>query len=161
MGNFGFPCSCKTCSLTGIEQEDSDKRRVQLESLEEMSVTAILEKKKNLALDLINLRLEVLKAEGLDNAATLYKCEYDAFLAITSVNSNVSALVDDISGSADCTSSRDSNGEMLDISALDGLEREEALEWLQKAYSHVVQAKGSESIEAHKCFYYLSIFNLS
>ena len=159
-GNFGFSCSCKTCSLTGQEQEDSDKRRMTLESLEEMTVTAILEKKKHLALDLVNLRLENLAEEGLVNAVTLYKCEYDAFLSITALNSSTSALIDDISNSADCTSSQPSNGEMLDLQALDAADRAEAKRWLTKAYGHVVQAKGPESTESHKCFYYLSIFDL-
>ena len=159
-GNFGFPCSCKTCSLTGQEQADSDSRRMRLEQLEEMSVTAILERKKNLALDLINMRLDVLREEGLDNSATLYKCEYDAFLCVTCNTSAIAALVDDISGSADCTNSRDSNGEMLDLTALDLTEREEAKHWLDLAYTHVVQAKGSNSKEAQKLFYYLSILNL-
>ena len=159
-GNFGFSCSCKTCSLTGQEQEDSDKRRMTLESLEEMTVTAILEKKKHLALDLVNLRLENLAEEGLVNAVTLYKCEYDAFLSITALNSSTSALIDDISNSADCTSSQPSNGEMLDLQNLDAADRAEAKRWLTKAYGHVVQAKGPESTESHKCFYYLSIFDL-
>lgn len=159
-GNFGFPCSCKTCSLTGQEQEDSDNRRMRLEQLEEMSVTAILERKKNLALDLIKMRLEVLREEGLDNSATLYKCEYDAFLCVTCNTSAIAALVDDISGSADCTSSKDSNGEMLDLTALDLTEREEAKYWLDLAYAHVVQAKGFNSKEAQKFFYYLSILDL-
>jgi hypothetical protein len=159
-GNFGFSCSCKTCSLTGEEQEESDKRRITLESLEEMTVTAILEKKKHLALDLVDLRLGILAEEGLDNAVTLYKCEYDAFLSITALNSSTSALVDDISNSADCTSSKSSNGEMLDLQTLDATDRAEAKMWLKKAYAHVVQAKGPESMESHKCFYYLSIFDL-
>ena len=159
-GNFGFPCSCNTCSLTGTEQIDSDYRRTRLEGLEELCVTAILEKKKNLALDLINTRLNVLREEGLDNSATLYKCEYDAFLSFTCNTSSTAALVDDISGSADCTSSRDSNGDMLDLTLLDLSDRIEAKHWLELAYNHVVQAKGSESKESQKCFYYLSILNL-
>jgi SET domain len=159
-GNFGFSCSCKTCSLMGEEQEESDKRRMTLESLEEMTVTAILEKKKHLALDLVDQRLGILAEEGLDNAVTLYKCEYDAFLSITALNSSTSALIDDISNSADCTSSQSSNGEMLDLQTLDAADRAEAKKWLKKAYAHVVQAKGPESIESHKCFYYLSIFDL-
>lgn len=159
-GNFGFSCACKTCSLTGKEQEESDKRRMSLESLEEMTVTAILEKKKHLALDLVNLRLCTLVEEGLDNAVTLYKCEYDAFLSITALSSSTSALINDISNSADCTSSQSSNGEMLDLQALDATDRAEAKSWLSKAYAHVVQAKGPEAIESHKCFYYLSIFDL-
>ena len=158
--NFGFPCSCKACSLTGDEQEESDYRRIRLESLEEMTVTAILEKKKNLALDLVNTRLQVLEEEGLLNSATAYKCEYDGFLSVTSVLSSTSALIDDISGSADCGSAKESNGEMLEISNLDSTDRAEAKDWLEKAYNHVVECKGPESTEAHKCFYYLSILNL-
>ena len=158
--NFGFSCSCKTCCLTGIAQEESDKRRLTLESYEEMTVTAILEKKKNLALDLVKLRLETLIEEGLSNSITLFKCEYDAFLAVVCPNSSTSSLVDDISSSADCTNTTESNGEMLDVSSLDVADRFEAKEWLQKAYDHVVEAKGTESIEAQKCFQYLSIISL-
>ena len=158
--NFGFSCSCKTCSLTGIAQEESDKRRLALESYEEMTVTAILEKKKNLALDLVALRLENLIEEGLSNSITLFKCEYDAFLAVVCPLSSTSSLVDDISSSADCTNTTESNGEMLDVSSLDDADRIEAKEWLQKAYEHVVEAKGPESTEAQKCFYYLSIISL-
>jgi SET domain len=158
--NFGFSCSCKTCGLTGPAQEESDKRRLALESYEEMTVTAILEKKKNLALDLVSVRLETLIDEGLSNSITLFKCEYDAFLAVVCPFSSTSSLVDDISSSADCTNTTESNGEMLDVSSLDDADRLEAKEWLEKAYQHVVEAKGPESIEAQKCFYYLSIISL-
>ena len=158
--NFGFSCLCKSCSLSGVAQVDSDTRRMRLGSLEEMTVTAILEKKKNLALDLVNLRLEILKEEGLENSMTSFKCEYDAFLAIAGLNSSISSLVDDISGSADSTSSRESNGEMLELSTMDAEDMSDAKEWLKKAYEHVVEAKGPESVESHKCFYYLSIFNI-
>lgn len=158
-GNFGFPCSCKSCSLTGVEQEDSDKRRMSLESLEEMTVTAILEKKKRLALDLIQLRIDTLQAEGLSNSVTLFKCEYDAFLAISGVSSSTAAVINDLVSGADCTSSTEIN-DMLDLEKMDGMEREEAKEWLEKAYHHILLAKGPDATEAHKCFYYLSIFNL-
>jgi hypothetical protein len=158
-GNFGFPCSCKSCSLIGVEQEDSDKRRMSLESLEEMTVTAILEKKKRLALDLIQLRMDTLQEEGLSNVVTLFKCEYDAFLAISGVNSSTAAVINDLVSGADCTSSTEID-DMLDLEKMDSMEREEAKEWLEKAYHHVVLAKGPDATEAHKCFYYLSIFNL-
>jgi hypothetical protein len=157
--NFGFLCSCKSCTLTGVEQEDSDKRRMSLDSLEEMTVTAILEKKKRLALDLVQLRIDTLQEEGLSNAVTLFKCEYDAFLAISGINSSTAAVINDLVSGADCTSSSEID-DMLDLEKMDSMERLEAREWLEKAYNHVVLAKGPDATEAYKCYYYLSIFNL-
>eukprot|EP00596_Hydrurales_sp_CCMP1899_P011098 CAMPEP_0119036572 /NCGR_PEP_ID=MMETSP1177-20130426/4371_1 /TAXON_ID=2985 /ORGANISM="Ochromonas sp, Strain CCMP1899" /LENGTH=133 /DNA_ID=CAMNT_0006996645 /DNA_START=966 /DNA_END=1367 /DNA_ORIENTATION=+ len=130
-----------------------------LEGLEEMTVTAILEKKKRLALDLVQLRMDTLQEEGLSNAVTLFKCEYDAFLAISGVNSSTAAIINDLVSGADCTSSSEID-DMLDLEKMDNMEREEAKEWLEKAYNHVVLAKGPDASEAYKCFYYLSIFNL-
>jgi hypothetical protein len=153
-GNFGFPCSCKSCTLTGVEQEESDERRINLENLEEMTLTAILEKKKRVALDLIQLRRKTLQEEGLSSAVTLFKCEYDAFLAISGISSSTAAVTNDL------VRSGSEIDDMLDLEKMDSMEREEAREWLEKAYHHVVLAKGLDATEAAECFYYLSLLNL-
>ena len=79
--HFGFKCSCRCCSLSGVAQSESDARRLECCTLDEQIFNLIRTGKYRQSVEQVERLLEVLKNEGLDSPACLARSAFDAFQA--------------------------------------------------------------------------------
>lgn len=79
--NFGFVCTCPACESRTGDGDESDERRQALARLEAATAQALVARRRLLACDLVDQRLQLLTDEGLCSPAAAFKVELDGFLA--------------------------------------------------------------------------------
>ena len=77
MEEFGFHCTCHLCSNTGVARRVSDIRREKIRLLDQNTGKAILCNEFEMVLEYAAMQIFLLKAEGMDTAKNLLRCEID------------------------------------------------------------------------------------